>query len=90
MLRFGDDSKKVFETVTDGLDELEREALEVIYRQPPQLSGDSAVERFPVDEHLLNAIEAVRHKIHTSITDGRVHRNSDLRFFRGGLRQTLL
>lgn len=70
-------------------DDLEREALEEVYRPPPQRSAAGEVQRFPVDEHLLNALQEVEQRVHTVVIDARRDGNSGVRFFRGGLKQPL-
>lgn len=71
------------------LDDLEREALEPIYRPLTQPASEEAIERFPMDEHLLNAWQQGNESLRTAVMALRAKQKADLPLFRGGLRQPL-
>ena len=71
------------------LDDLEREALEPIFRPLTQPASEEAIERFPMDEHLLNVWQQGNESLRTGVMALRAKQKADLPLFRGGLRQPL-
>lgn len=71
------------------LDDLEREALEPVYRPPTQPASEEAIERFPMDEHLLNVWQQGNESLRAAVMALRAKQKADLPLFRGGLRKPL-
>ena len=74
----------------DELDDLECEALAVTYQPPSQGSAESDVQRFPLDESLLDAMQEIQRRVREVVIDVHAYGKSDARFFRRGLRKPLL
>lgn len=87
MLKMSDEFKQPSLAATPGLDDLEREALETVYRPPSQHSREDALPRFSMDEAMLIDAQQVHRMLRTVVLDIQTSGHSEKRLFRRSLKQ---
>ncbi|WP_438866882.1 hypothetical protein [Pseudomonas sp. L1(2025)] len=90
MLKRTDEGRAHALAATPALDDLEREALETVYRPPSQRSIEDAGQRFPMDEAMLISVQEVHRMLQTVVVEVQVSGRSEKQFFCRGLKRRLL